>query len=1848
MFFKKQIKKRKVRFIAVFLLITIVNQIFAPSIAFALTSGPTSPEATSFEPIDTTDMVDPLTGDFTYNLPLLEVPGPEGGYPLSLSYHAGIQPNEDASWVGLGWTLNPGALTRNVNGFPDEWFGTNGSRRDYWVGGTRRTYEIGATIGISGTAGVSVGLAFSQDTYRGFGIGMNLGAQIGLSKYLNASVGVGVSPYGDPYMSAGISGVLGLGGGVSGSLGLGISTNFESISANVNGGVSYSGSMNNGKSTSLMGASIASDGTNPSFSVGGASISTANSNAGNISTSSSGFSLSIPILPLLSINLGASKIRYWSDETMNSTITGSIGSPVLGDNSAYDSYGLLDEDVNVETDPDPSNQQGGTYPDFDVYTVTAQGLSGNIRPYRYQSFVAAQARWNNENVNLVQYHLPANWLSEQRAQFRFINDFSNSYTQKYQDYPDINADLLQAQPPFDKNPVHDNNGGSLVLDPHSKLAGSKDIRYYVVAADGSILNPDGFIKPTVAGLNRALHAGSSMYHIAGFAITNSNGVTYHYNLPAYSYGEEIYQGKNDGSAYNRQTRNEGYAYTWYLTSITGADYVDRNGDQKVNDGDWGYWMNFEYGKWSDDYVWRNPGQGYHVDEDNLFRRVSMGKKEIYYLNAIRTRSHIAMFEKDVRLDGKGATPDAFRKTNEGNYLYAGGFDQNSGKSLRLDKVYLFNIADAAVVNEASSGSGFFANVLDRTDIETVGRSTVESKAVRIIDFNYDYGLCKGTANSFNSLELGEKGGKLTLNSLNFRGVGGANLAPPVEFDYGLSGDRLKTASGTFTSGPFAEKNHTFVSANSTFEVGDMLEVDDPGAMFSGVIVAKEQSGGTYTYKIKNSTLFSSVPVVKQLRTTKNPPYNKDAYDIWGLYKSDYVYSLNENLSRRTSRVSNYGTDAWSLRRIKTSMGSEITVDYEGDTYNKSVLNDNSSMIISSFSKINETSWLLDINTGENDLREIFKVGDEIDFPFLVSYAVFPSSQLNYEAKKASDFSAGGPLPYVESVNTNQIQIRTNPDLMKYLNIGAANHLFHRLLTGNLPVKSASQNYGGGLRVKSLTTNSLLSTSYSTNYSYQKPENNLLSSGVTPYEPIILEADDAGRYGAEASAKYRLHLYKRINNLYKISRELPAPGVMYEYVTVESDVRHQGSSIPIKNEGKTTYKYEVFRSNMIGRVEASPARYAWVAGRGQYTKNWVLKNFVSSLGALKKIIRYDVNNVKLSETTNNYLHDGLEDLPLADFMVQYEQRLARFGNQGLIKERFAEIKQIREANTNYTIRATTSARELFPVVPLGQSSIDYITGVVTGTENIAFDFYSGAVTQVATNDAYGNRFLTVTEPAYKKYSAMGLKSLSTSNKNMLTQEALRTTYQVNSANSYLGVASASAQTWANDIRTDDESNTITTVGQSGIWRLKGNFQWKKTGTSANNLTPIAAFVPFKHFGVNDASWLKMGEITRYNVFSVGLEGTDMNSHYTSKRMGYKNSKVVIAAAPARYGEIAYAGAEDPLISAGRLSTGVSLGAGLVSSIMAHTGSKSISLAAGTTGATYQVSFADLDPIRRDYQASVWVKSTGDVSKARLFYQIDNQTAVLNTPSFLKVAGGWYLLELRIPASALASGSSITVGCKNIGTAAIHFDDFRFQPLNAPAISYVYNNVTGELTYSLDNNNLFVKYDYDAIGRLIKISREVLGKAITPIAKEISYNYAKPLAVIVNSVPFYARLELDNYADVSFGGNDDYGNEITADVFIRFYSDINCTVRFPLRNSLTFDVNNAFSYSDMYGQGSSTNSNYYVGQKGTTEFSIGRHLFTNNRTVLENGYYNHMTNQSDLILVPFAASPYTPLANFINGN
>lgn len=156
-------KKKKIT--AITLVIAILNQLFCPTIAHALTDGPRPPEAKGFQPIDASNMVDMFTGDFKYNIPLFEI----GSYPMNLTYAASPGMEEEASWVGLGWSLNPGMINRTVRGFPDDFKGDSIVR----FMNMKPDYTIGVTPGIGaeffGFLGLSLNAGIFYNNYKGWG-----------------------------------------------------------------------------------------------------------------------------------------------------------------------------------------------------------------------------------------------------------------------------------------------------------------------------------------------------------------------------------------------------------------------------------------------------------------------------------------------------------------------------------------------------------------------------------------------------------------------------------------------------------------------------------------------------------------------------------------------------------------------------------------------------------------------------------------------------------------------------------------------------------------------------------------------------------------------------------------------------------------------------------------------------------------------------------------------------------------------------------------------------------------------------------------------------------------------------------------------------------------------------------------------------------------------------------------------------------------------------------------------------------------------------------------------------------------------------------------------------------------------------------------------------------------------------------------------------------------------------------------------------------------------------------------------------------------------------------------------
>lgn len=82
---------------------------------------------------DQSGSVDLATGDMSLSLPVMSVPGIDGGlsYPIGLNYRAGIKIDQQPSWVGLGWGLNLPTITRTVVGVPDDYAGESNNVRVY-------------------------------------------------------------------------------------------------------------------------------------------------------------------------------------------------------------------------------------------------------------------------------------------------------------------------------------------------------------------------------------------------------------------------------------------------------------------------------------------------------------------------------------------------------------------------------------------------------------------------------------------------------------------------------------------------------------------------------------------------------------------------------------------------------------------------------------------------------------------------------------------------------------------------------------------------------------------------------------------------------------------------------------------------------------------------------------------------------------------------------------------------------------------------------------------------------------------------------------------------------------------------------------------------------------------------------------------------------------------------------------------------------------------------------------------------------------------------------------------------------------------------------------------------------------------------------------------------------------------------------------------------------------------------------------------------------------------------------------------------------------------------------------
>ncbi|MGH2665718.1 hypothetical protein [Flavobacterium sp.] len=193
----RQIRESKfTKIVAYYLIIMMFLQVTEPVRMYALTSGPTQPEFNAFTPIGTSDMVDLSSGDFNYNIPVMDV----GGYPLNLAYSSGVTMDQEASWVGLGWNLNVGEISRQIRGLPDDFKGDpmryeNNLRDNVTVGSN---FNLSPALYGNDTP-FTLGLGVQYNNYQGItfkpsvGISYELGGGVQVGVELTGSVSEGAS-----------------------------------------------------------------------------------------------------------------------------------------------------------------------------------------------------------------------------------------------------------------------------------------------------------------------------------------------------------------------------------------------------------------------------------------------------------------------------------------------------------------------------------------------------------------------------------------------------------------------------------------------------------------------------------------------------------------------------------------------------------------------------------------------------------------------------------------------------------------------------------------------------------------------------------------------------------------------------------------------------------------------------------------------------------------------------------------------------------------------------------------------------------------------------------------------------------------------------------------------------------------------------------------------------------------------------------------------------------------------------------------------------------------------------------------------------------------------------------------------------------------------------------------------------------------------------------------------------------------------------------------------------------------------------------------------------------------------
>jgi hypothetical protein len=1734
--------------------------------------GPNAPEAASFEPVDATDMVNLVTGDFTYVLPLLNVPSPEGGYPLALAYHAGIAMDQEASWVGLGWSLNPGAINRVVNGYPDDYNGAEVS--EYFFDRGDKEVVQGVSVGFMSPKGLSVGLSISWNSNQTFSGSVSLGIGLPVGEgALGISGTVGIkqeSSAGVGYMSSTglrFGATVSSGGDVGVRVGYGNDNGSGfSVGANTDGtyfaSVSHGQGKENPSITSLgINFSLSSVGINVSHITGevgekgksyqtigsvGVGLNMSLNNAvsvGDYVTNSS--SSIIPVfLPtpigIFSLSYGKQVFEYHlATKKMNYV----YGNQNFNENTRYEHWykikcthesdadgiiwrtyeGLVEgETVKNEifetyeceyyfVDAEPydykvfcnceiqyereytaqmdvyefpvredytmgkvSNLLNNNliFPSYDKYNVQAQGLSGSMSSRVYEngnlfglSGLKSQGGYELAySINEVMSDLEDNFKFNEKPFFEFENEIS-SYLEVKEANIKLGSNNYQNTTDYYLDNVVDGAESRRQTGNFITHYTYKDI---VDKYAANTLLGEGFLFSDDKLQNNLLfrpplpHSATNTHfaRIAAFKITAMDGKTYHYSLPVYNhetvsrtYGQ-FGSDTPQADGYYEKRQLEPYATHWLLTAVTGPDFVDINANGTPDVSDYGYWVRFEYGQWSNGFTWKIPYLEEHLTdlEARDIKTQIRGRKEVYYLDKIKTRTHTAVFVKERSSLEKSVAwnyssvdhEDYLKRSSVSNYTPR--FSIESEPTLQLKEILLIKNSDDTISSATGSSvsvSGYGFPQSSKESIEEVKQqqenkiisvadisNSIYTEALKKIKFNYDN-------NHFTGLQgpSGQPIKKTFLKEVSFGGKGGILVMPPYKFEYNKS----------FNSHVGAEGNEQDYWGYQKLQPENCSLKSLTSPTGSKMIVGYEQNSFYKPLIHKGREFHKGL----NFQILTSPPYtqNYDPFDA-PKYSCEIEISVDEadpDVGQQNIRLSDY-FEQTSLNgnKIYIDLWLSATRNYSGPDYRRSAVN-----------VLPQEAEVLWIDPGANKMKiEVLASSPFIRNGEQTSNRIFSAhrGQGNYNKKNSK--KGRYDLVFAE-----------NP---KWYNIDAANFaysLWHTIVGNKAPQLNMQ---GGGVRVESISLEEPQIT-YTTTYDYDVPDGSGNSSGMISYIPA--DYNEAIPYAAE----------------------LPAPKVMYEYVTMQHPTGEQ-----------TQYHFNVIKevsSSGVGfsnfysiqqKYGEDQINYAVASGDKEVcVSKFVVEDNLASLGQLLSVKTINKQGHVLGEQLNTYYpiseipdHIGVTQESFQTYKeINYEKPIHGNSNEGT---------DVLDINGKWFV--TGNSRIRYPSILKSTTSIS--GGYEFTTEFFDYNLISGQARKTRTFDAFGNKLVVESVPAFEKYPEMGSKIADFQNKNMLLQSVYSTSKIFTQNDSDGHLISANIITWNNtwDYLDHAGNSESTSLAGPDVWRKHKEYVWDGAIHAVTG-----AYEGFTGeddgfdwtVGVSQSSnskWKSVSETTRYSHFSAPLEVQDINGNKAATKMGDHHSKI-IATANAGYTEMFYSGGEYVVKDAeGNLTDyfdgEVGIGDGILYNYYGakHTGDTPVTIRSN------EETFVVRPGKTGRYKASVWAYDNPEVltfptEYVHLKLRVGGTKITYNTQELVR-AGDWVLLRFEAEINA---GDKVSIVADGDFTATL--DDFRLHPIAASMTSYVYNE-WDELTYMMGPNGLATKYVYDSQGRLQETWQEVV--------------------------------------------------------------------------------------------------------------------------------------------------------------